>query len=65
MFHDCAGAPGQGRSIVLFEVGVRRLEELRPWDDDDVEAAYLSGRVTLSKYFPDQSFSAISADGVP
>ena len=65
MFHDPAGAPGQGRSIVLFEIGIRRFEELDAWDHDDIEPARVGRPVTVSKYLSDQSFSAISADGVP
>jgi hypothetical protein len=65
MFHDRAGGPGKGRSIVLLETGIRRLEQLDAWDHDDIEPARVSRRVTVSKYFPDQPFSAISVDGVP
>ncbi len=65
MFHDRKGAPGKRRSIILFEAGVGGLEQLHPRNDDDVEPTSVSWRVTLPKYFPDQSFSAISVDGVP
>jgi hypothetical protein len=65
MFHDRAGGPGEGRSKVLFETGIRRLEQLDAWDYDDIEPAPVDRRVTVSKYFPDQPFSAISVDGVP
>jgi hypothetical protein len=64
MVHDRAGAPCKGRSIVLFETRVGGLEQLGTWDDDDIEPAQVGRRVTLSKYFPDQPFSAISTDGV-
>ena len=65
MFHDRAGAPGEGRSIVLLEARVRRLEELSSRNHDDIEPVPVGRRVTVSKYLPDQSFSAISSDGVP
>ena len=65
MFHDCARATGQGRSIVLLERGIGRLEQLDAWDHDDIEPARIGRRVSLSKYLSDQPFSAISADGVP
>jgi hypothetical protein len=64
MFHDRAGTPSQGCPIVLFKVGVGGLEQLGAGNDDDIEPAAV-GRVTLSKYLPNQSFSAISSDGVP
>jgi hypothetical protein len=65
MFHDRPGAAGHGRSIVLFEHRIGCLEQLDAWDHDDIEPARVRRLVTVSKYLSDQSFSTISADGVP